>query len=434
MKMKTPSILRLGCVLVVALIVVAGVSAFPAPASAAGITLSKRQGQSGTTLSEDVTANGHRTRTFEWTINKVANPTTLDLVQGESGTVTYTVTLTKDDGTVHTWIDGKVCITNGGSVPTENLKSTIKVTQPPSQVVILSTPLDTTAKPVLAAGESYCYPYSIDIPSANSDTYKVNADTTITNHSGHLGEPFGPNAAATTTIPTTETLVHNTVTVSDTLGGPLGEFSDDHTVTYTHKFDCGNAGDNPNTASITYDDGTAGPSASATVTVKCTTPPPPTTQWCGIGTAFGKAVSSQTLNSLVPLPNTCKRWGWYTYTSSPVSGTLYVGAGGNDIGKAVDVGTWSATVSGQFIDVTYTLKNDSPSNVFQVTEVHVYASCTKPTTCAPGQYTYSRTGLTAQSYDTGPIDTKCNGPWYIIVHAAVSQQFPSTATCPTPVQ
>lgn len=274
--MKTPSILRLGWVLVVALVVVAGVSAFPAPASAAGITLSKRQdqagttGQAGTTLSEQVTANGHRTRTFTWTINKVANPTTLDLVQGGSDTVTYTVTLTKDDGTVHTWIDGEVCITNGGSVPTENLMSTLKVTQPPSQGVILSTSLDTTAKPVLAAGESYCYPYRIDIPSANSNTYKVNADTTITNHSGHLGVPFGPNAAATTTIPTTETLVHNTVTVSDTLGGPLGEFSDDHTVTYTHQFDCSNAGDNPNTASITYDDDTAGPSASATVTVKCT--------------------------------------------------------------------------------------------------------------------------------------------------------------------
>ncbi|CAI7573468.1 unnamed protein product [Penicillium crustosum] len=260
--MKTPSILRLGWVLVVALVVVAGVSAFPAQASAAGITLSKRQsqgrGQAGTTLSEEVTANGHRTRTFTWTINKVANPTTLDLVQGGSDTATYTVTLDKDDGTVHTWINGEVCITNGGSVPTENLMSTLKVTQPPSQVVILTV------------GESYCYPYSIDVPSANSNTYKVNADTTIINHSGHLGVPFGPNAAATTTIPTTETLVHNTVTVSDTIGGPLGEFSDDHTVTYTHQFDCGNTGDNPNTASITYGDGTAGPSASATVTVKCT--------------------------------------------------------------------------------------------------------------------------------------------------------------------
>ncbi|KAJ5709765.1 hypothetical protein N7493_010056 [Penicillium malachiteum] len=268
--MKTPSILRLGCVLVVALVVAVGVSAFPAPASAAGTALSKRQGQSGTTLSEDVTANGHRTREFTWTIDKEADQTTLDLVQGESGTVTYTVTLTKNDGTVHTWIDGEVCITNGGSVPTENLKSTIQVTQPPSQVVIASKSLDTTAKPVLAAGESHCYPYSIDIPSANSKTYKVTADTTITNHSGHLGVPFGPNESETTTIPTTETLIHNTVTVSDTLKGSLGQFSDDKTVDYTYEFTCDDDGENLNTASIKYDDGTNGPSASETVTVTCT--------------------------------------------------------------------------------------------------------------------------------------------------------------------
>jgi hypothetical protein len=219
-----------------------------------------------------VTANGHRTRTFTWEIDKEAAPTALDLVQGGFGSVTYTVTLTKDDGTVHTSIDGEVCITNGGSVPTENLMSTIEVTQPPSQVVIVSMSLDTTAKPVLAAGESHCYPYSIDIPSANTGDYKVTADTTITNHSGHPGVPFGPNESETTTIPTTETLVHNTVTVSDTFVGGVGEFSDDRTVTYSHLSTCGDEGVRVNTASIKYDDGTDGPSASATVTIKCTTP------------------------------------------------------------------------------------------------------------------------------------------------------------------
>lgn len=271
--MKTPSLLRLGWVLGVALVIAWGVSAFPAPAEAAGITLSKRQGKAGTTLSETVTATGHRTKTFGWTIKKVADPATLNLVQGDSGTVTYTVTLTKDDGTDRTWIDGKVCITNGGSVATESLMSTLKVTQPPSSATIPNSPqsLDVSAKSVLAAGESYCYPYSIEIPNANSGTYKVTADTTIMNHSGHLGTAFGPGASATTTIPATATLVHNTITVSDTIGGSLGGFSDDGTKTYTHTFNCGNEGNNPNTASVTYDDdNTAGPTASATVTVTCT--------------------------------------------------------------------------------------------------------------------------------------------------------------------
>ncbi|KAJ5517328.1 hypothetical protein N7527_008888 [Penicillium freii] len=274
MRIQTPSIFRLGWVLVVALVVAGVVSALPAPAEAAGITLSERQGKSGTTLSESVSANGHRTRTFTWTIEKVADPNTLSLNQGDTGTVTYTVTLTKDDGTVHGSIDGEVCITNGGSIPTENLMSNIKVTQPPSTVAIVSiTPLDVSAKPILGPGESHCYPYSIDIPSnlVNSGSYKVTAATTITNHSGKLGEPKGPSASANTEMPATETLVHNTVTVSDTLGGPLGEFTQGGTKTYTHSFSCEDKGDNPNTASITYDDNTSGPSDTATVAVQCTT-------------------------------------------------------------------------------------------------------------------------------------------------------------------
>ncbi|OJJ98647.1 hypothetical protein ASPACDRAFT_121196 [Aspergillus aculeatus ATCC 16872] len=93
--MKTPSLLRLGWVLGVALVVAWSVSGFPAPAEAAG-----------TTLNDTVTATGHRTKTFTWTIKKVADPTTLNLVQGDSGsgTVTYTVTLTKDDGTDRTLV------------------------------------------------------------------------------------------------------------------------------------------------------------------------------------------------------------------------------------------------------------------------------------------------------------------------------------------
>lgn len=75
----------------------------------------------------------------------------------------YTVTLTKDAGTVHAWIDGQV-YTNGGSVSTENLMSIISVTQPPSDTPIATTPLDVSAHPVLAAGETHCYSYRVDIP------------------------------------------------------------------------------------------------------------------------------------------------------------------------------------------------------------------------------------------------------------------------------
>lgn len=77
-------------------------------------------------------------------------------------------------------------------------------------------------------------------------------------------------------------------------------------------------------------------------------PPPPTTQYCSVGTAFGYGSSllSPALNSLVPKPKTCNRWGWYVkpttaQLSAGISGPLYVGAGGNVISKATDVGTVS---------------------------------------------------------------------------------------------
>ncbi len=245
----------------VAALVVAGVSATPALAAA------------GTTLSQTVSANAHLTRTFGWTIYKKADPGTLDLFKGDSSTVNYTVTLTKDKGTVRGWIDGQVCITNGGAVATQNLASTINVTQPPSTTVIATTSLNVSANPVLNPGQTYCYPYTVDIPSASlvyGATYKVTANTTITNHSGHTG-PFGPSTSASVIMPTTETLVHNSVAVSDSQGGPLGTFSAGGTATYGHTFSCnGDQGTNNNTVSTTYtDDDTAGPSASAAVTVNC---------------------------------------------------------------------------------------------------------------------------------------------------------------------
>ncbi len=261
MSFRMHKLRRLGLLPVAALVVAGGAVATPAQAAA------------GTTLSQTVSANAHLTKTFDWTIDKKADPTTLNLFRGDSSTANYTVTLTKDSGTVRGWIDGQVCITNGGAVATTGLASTINVTQPPSTNIIASTPLNLGTNTVLAAGQTYCYPYSVDIPSANlvpGGTYKVTAVTTITNHSGHSGA-FGPSTSASVIMPMTATLVHDSVSVSDSLAGSLGTFSASATPTYSHIFSCdSDQGTTNNTASITYaDDQTAGPSASASVTVNC---------------------------------------------------------------------------------------------------------------------------------------------------------------------
>ena len=89
------------------------------------------QGQSGTTLTASKTAVGHWTRTFHWTIDKSVAPETWTLFRGDSGTSQYTIVVTKDDGTVEAYIDGQICVTNGGAVATQNLTIVDNLTMPP---------------------------------------------------------------------------------------------------------------------------------------------------------------------------------------------------------------------------------------------------------------------------------------------------------------
>lgn len=63
-----------------------------------------------------------------------------------------------------------------------------------------------------------------------------------------------------------------------------------------------------------------------------------------------------------------------------IDGLLEVGAGGNDVSKATEVGTFTAQLSGSTLSFTYELNDDT----FDLSEVHVQASCKAPTTCAPG--------------------------------------------------
>ncbi|RAL08826.1 uncharacterized protein BO97DRAFT_445866 [Aspergillus homomorphus CBS 101889] len=167
----------------------------------------------------------------------------------------------------------------------------------------------------------------------------------------------------------------------------------------------------------------------------CTEEPPPQTKWCDAETAFGKEPRSITFDNL-QVPQCSNRWGWYSWTSSSVSGTLWAGAGQNDISKGVDVGQWTATITGTKVTVTYTLTNNPPSKVWEITQAHVYASCKKPTNCGPGSYTVVAEGLSGTSWTSPEISaTGCTAgdKVYIIAHAAVRQQIPATETCPAKV-
>ncbi|MFN8375903.1 MAG: hypothetical protein U0694_23900 [Anaerolineae bacterium] len=223
-------------------------------------------GQNGTTLTASVTATPSWTRTFGWTIDKSASPDNLYLFTGDSGTTLYTITVTKGSGTDSITISGQVCVTNGGAVATENLAISVDLVTPPNNL-ILSQSVDVSGHPVLAAGESYCYPYSISNVSSSyaGSALKVTAHITITNHSGHLSTPFGPDPSADFVMLSSPTLINDTINVDDT-NGASWQFNNSGSVTYSKTFTCdGDAGAHQNTATIRQ----TGQSDSASVTVHC---------------------------------------------------------------------------------------------------------------------------------------------------------------------
>jgi hypothetical protein len=104
-------------------------------------------------------------------------------------------------------VEGQVCVTNVGDVPTENLSIhnivETKTTAGPFEEY-LDFNVDVSGKSVLNPGQDYCFPYfKTFTPSEDPETkYRNSAEVSITNHSGWLpgGKqcpgpencPFGP--------------------------------------------------------------------------------------------------------------------------------------------------------------------------------------------------------------------------------------------------
>jgi hypothetical protein len=124
-------------------------------------------------------------------------------------------------------------------------------------------------------------------------------------------------------------------------------------------------------------------------------------------------------------PNTCQRWGWYeTFSSADIakglSGPLYVGAGGNDQSRAVNVGSWSAqTQKDGKIYVYY-----SVGGGYSLGQVMVDVGCTPIASCDPQGFDVSFTptqGATSFTTPSGIAMPNCgrNGQAYVIVQATI---------------
>lgn len=222
-----------------------------------------------TPLTASKTATAHWTKKFDWTIDKSVNKAAIEMMSGSSSSATYTVAVTKSAGVEEMWVDGEVCASNEGTIPTEGLaiSDRIVVFKANGNTQTLDrTDIDVSANPVLDPGESDCYGYSFPFtPFPDAVGYENRTSVTITNDPRSPGEPLGPTADAPFTVPASPTLINDTVNVDDT-NGMSWMFSASGSKTYSRTFYCDrDKGTHTNTAKIRE----TGQSDTASVVVTC---------------------------------------------------------------------------------------------------------------------------------------------------------------------
>lgn len=170
-------------------------------------------GQAGTTLSAVKTAEGffERTITYDWDIAKSVDPAEIEIKPGESGVVTYWISATRTQVSLvdKIGVRGDVCVTNGGERATEGLMivDQVEFKTGAGQFQDLAGASQTITPDELGAGESACYPYEIEFTPVAGATYRNTSLVTITNHSGSLGTPKGPEPKADFSLPASPTIV-----------------------------------------------------------------------------------------------------------------------------------------------------------------------------------------------------------------------------------
>ena len=92
--------------------------------------------------------------------------------------------------------------------------------------------------------------------------------------------------------------------------------------------------------------------------------------------------------------------------------------------------TFWAVLSGTSLTVTYTL-----SSGVDLGEVHIYASCSSPGSCAPGQFGNPSmppdlSGSTDTSFQTTITVGPCTN-YFLIFYAKINQVLPLATPCPT---
>ena len=214
-------------------------------------------------LTVSKTANESFSKEYDWTILKSVVPTSLDLFDGDSDTVDWTVDVFRDDGTAFGWaVSGTITVNNPAPIPADD----VSVADAISGVGAATVDCDAgtlgnqTTVDIAASSFAQCS-YSATLPDGATRTNTATAT---------LFDEDYPGTAEINFTGVNPTLIDATATVTDDRG-PLNEaVTDDDSFTYEETFECGeDEGTWDNTAVVTESDTLEWDDDDASVTVNC---------------------------------------------------------------------------------------------------------------------------------------------------------------------
>jgi hypothetical protein len=218
-------------------------------------------------LSATKTASAAYIRTYTWNVTKVVEePASVSIAEGGNATFNYTVSVTHDSGTASGWtVTGQIVVTN----PNPYSVSGVSVSDAIDSNAMCNV---TGGSSTIAANGSATFDYTCTYSQAPAATSQTNTATVTWTAFG------SPNTSVQATAPVdwtavTPSLVDESVTVTDTLGGNLGTVSytdpNPKEFKYSKSFNGvgGTCTDYDNTAKIVTNDSATEDTASLTVEV-----------------------------------------------------------------------------------------------------------------------------------------------------------------------
>jgi hypothetical protein len=111
-------------------------------------------------------------------------------------------------------VHGQICVTDSGNSPTENL-SIVNTVQAYSGSTTrsFSSTVDLSQNPIIAPGDTYCYPFELTIKadSEQEALFQMTTAITITNHTSMVDDrkycpgtkpcPYGPEITSDISLP-----------------------------------------------------------------------------------------------------------------------------------------------------------------------------------------------------------------------------------------